>query len=337
MTTSWAATAENPGASAAVPVGSDRVHGQTGIDVFYIHPTTYRTTTHWNQDVADAQTNAWTDMSVLARQASVFNDCCRVFAPRYRQASFLATRDRNLGGDGGLAYELAFSDIDRAFEYYIDHFNEGRPFILVGHSQGALMGYWLVRDKIDGSDLEDRLVAAYLPGLDLLEGDFGRTFNSVPLCERPAQTGCILAWNAVNRETDLGLMGRLVGGRYTRVYGTEDGRKAVCVNPLTFDVGKPSADYSASRGALVGVPAEAPLEALLPGSVSARCEEGFLVVDYDEALGIEPLPGGSLHYHDISLFYADIRFNLRERIEAFLEKSFEAAPRPTASLVREQD
>lgn len=314
---SWAATANAPGASATRPAGLPVTEGAQQVDVFYIHPTTYKARDTWNQDLSIEEVNAWTDGSVIARQAGVFNECCRVFAPRYRQASLLATRDGTLAGDGGKAYELAYSDVARAFEYYLANENDGRPFIIAGHSQGALMSYWLVRDYVDGSPLQGRMVAAYIIGLDLVEGDFGRTYQTVSLCQKPEDTGCILAWNAVTPELDLEMMAGFVGGRYARVHNTNEGRVAICQNPLTFDADQPSAGASQSKGAVPGAPDESAVQALVPGKVAAHCEKGFLVVEADPSLGLQPLPGGSMHYHDFGLFYADIQANLRQRIAAF--------------------
>src|SRR3546814_13240872 len=63
--------------------------------------------------MADAATRRWTDLSVTARQASLFDACCRRFMPRYRQASSRAFAARL--GDGAKAYALAYGDVLRAF------------------------------------------------------------------------------------------------------------------------------------------------------------------------------------------------------------------------------
>lgn len=320
LAASWAARPGAANPSDSVPPGASSVSGDAAVDVFYVHPTTYRTSSAWNQDIALEDVNAWTDASTIARQASVFNDCCWIFAPRYRQASFLAVQDRTLAADGGKAYELAYQDILAAFDHYMAHDNQGRPFIIAGHSQGALMSYWLLRDRIDGAPAAERLVAAYVVGLDLMEGDFGRTFKSLKPCETPAQTGCILGWNAVTPELDLEMMGAMAGGRYKRVYGVDDGRTPVCLNPVTFDAAKPSSDAAQSKGAVPGEPGAGPLRALIAGQVAARCDLGFLVVTADESLDLTPLPGGSMHYHDFGLFYEDIRANVRVRIAAWQSK-----------------
>lgn len=315
---SWAATPWQPGASIAVPANIDGPARSADVDVFYIHPTTDRSTQRWNQPLSDQEVNAWTDASVIARQAGVFNGCCRIFAPRYRQATRLAFT--NMAGDGQKAFDLAYGDVRRAFDLYMKRDNAGRPFILVGHSQGASHLMRLLADRIDGSPVRDRMVAAYVVGVNLSEGDFPRTYKTLSICAKPADTGCVIAWNAVTPETDLALMGKANAQRFVTLYGDVPGQTPVCVNPLTFDRDRPAAPATDSLGAVPGDPGTGPLRATMPGSVAARCEKGFLVVDADPALGLNPLPGGIMHYHDYGLFYADIRANVRVRIDAFLTR-----------------
>lgn len=312
----WAALPGVPGPAETVPQGRKAKRGMHDVDVFYVHPTTFRTPDRWNADPADAKLNGWTDASVIARQAAVFNACCAIFAPRYRQASFLATRDRFMEGDGGKAYALAYSDVLRAFDQWQASRNQGRPFILAGHSQGGEMLMRLLADRIDGTPLQQRMIAAYAIGIDFSTGYFGRRYRTLKPCDTPVRTGCVLAWNAVVPEADLQQLGGLAGARFAHIYGTEDGKPSLCINPLTFDMAKPAAPANASKGAVPGDPGFGPVRALVAAKVAARCESGFLVVDADPALELKPLPGGSLHYHEYGLFYADIQANIAQRIKA---------------------
>ncbi|MFZ4110041.1 MAG: DUF3089 domain-containing protein, partial [Polymorphobacter sp.] len=107
LAASWAARAGAPGAAAAVAPGATPVAATPAVDVFYVNPTSYRSDTDWNQPIADAAANIFTDGSVVARQAGIFNACCRVFAPRYRQASTRAFR--NMTGGGEEAFAIAYT------------------------------------------------------------------------------------------------------------------------------------------------------------------------------------------------------------------------------------
>jgi hypothetical protein len=315
---SWAARAHAPGAAAAVALGASPAAATPAVDVFTINPTSYRSDVNWNQPVADAAANAFTDGSVVARQAGIFNACCRVFAPRYRQASTRAFR--NMTGGGEKAFAIAYFDVLRAFDHYLKHDNKGRPFILVGHSQGARHAAQLLEDRIDGTPLHKRLVAAYVVGIDLAVGEFGARYKGVAPCLKPAQTGCVIAWNAILPGADLDKLAVPFGARYVARFGDNAGKAAFCINPLTFDAARPAAGVEAAQGAVPGDPDASPLQPLIAHAVAARCEKGFLVVEPVPSLGLKPLPGGSMHYHDYGLFYADIRANALLRAAAWQQQ-----------------
>jgi hypothetical protein len=318
LPSSWAARPGAEGAAAAVAPGASPALTDPQVDVFYVQPTTDLSKTRWNQDIADAATNKWTDESVVARQGGVFNGCCRVFAPRYRQASIASFVKESVRLE---AFAVAYGDVLRAFDYYIQHDNGGRPFILVGHSQGAAHVAQLLQDRIDGTPLGRRMVVAYVIGINVAEGDFGRTYKTIALCAKPDQTGCELAWNSVLPTGDRQTLVDLTAKVYVARHGDVPGKGLVCVNPLTFDVDKPAAGAEASRGAAPGSPGFGPLKPLVPHAVSARCDNGMLIVDPSPALDLQPLPSGAMHYHDIGLFYEDIRENALRRVQAYLSRS----------------
>ena len=135
---SWSALPGRGDTADQAPTGSPAIDQRTApVDVFYIHPTTYRGNgDFWNQPLDDAKTNDWTDESVVARQAAVFNACCRVFAPRYRQVASAGVYAPP-AMKAADAYEFAWGDVRSAFLHYMKHWNKGRPFIIAGHSQGA--------------------------------------------------------------------------------------------------------------------------------------------------------------------------------------------------------
>jgi hypothetical protein len=312
---SWAAFA-GKGVGATPAPGAVVAGKDQKVDVFYVHPTTLRSTDRWNGDPADATLNAWTDGSATARQASIFDGCCRLFAPRYRQASTLALM--KMDGEGGKAFDLAYGDVERAFDEYIAHENHGRPFILVGHSQGGSHVARLVQRRIDGKPLQAKMVAAYAIGFNLAEGDFPLTYKTVPICRKPDQLHCLVQWNSVLPSADLDVIAKASERRFVALHGDVAGKTTLCVNPLTFDADKPTADATQSLGAVPGTPDASPMRSLEKGKVAARCDRGFLVVTPDPSLELQPLPGGSLHYHDLGLFYADVRANAALRAKAAL-------------------
>lgn len=316
---SWAARPTAPGASVAVPAGAESGVSGPVIDVFYVHPTTYRSQDRWNQDIADAAANAWTDTSVIARQAGVFNGCCHIYAPRYRQASTLSFT--SMEGDGGRAFDLANTDVKRAFDHYLRHDNKGRPFILASHSQGSRHLMQLLEERIDGTALANRMVVAYIVGVNLSEGDFGKTYKTIQACDKPEQTRCVAGWNATLPSTDIAAVAAMGQRRYVGRYGDDPGKRLLCINPVTFDRSKPQSEATQALGAVPGKPGEGTMLPLRSKSTTAHCVNGLLVTSPEAHLDLAPLPGGSMHYHDYGLFYADIRANVRLRIETFLAEA----------------
>jgi hypothetical protein len=279
-----------------------------GADVFYIQPTSFRSTT-WNQDLADTATRRWTDISVTARQTSLFDACCRRFMPRYRQASTRAFAERD--GDGAKAYALAYSDVLRAFRSYIAHDNGGRPFIIAGHSQGALHGLRLIREAVAGTGLADRMVIAYLPGLGIpmsaLPSDIGA-------CATPAQVRCVVSWNSFDADADT----HAYIARSVADYGVADGDdRLLCVNPLSFSLAVPAVRHPAGKGALSGPPVEGDRPRPVPEALTAWCDGGVLRVVPKSGIYTERLPGGNLHMNDISFFWGDIRADAIARVAAW--------------------
>lgn len=305
----WASRPGAEGLAAQVPVGATPLAKAPKIDVFYVYPTTFRSKLQWNADIRDAETNHWTDISVIARQASVFNGCCRIFAPRYRQASLAAF---SAPVDGAKAYALAYGDVLRAFERYLAHDNKGRPFILAGHSQGALMVRRLLTERIKGTPAAGRMVAAYILGIGISRGDFGHAFAGIPACAKGDDTGCVLSWNSYLANSDTAAYRARSTAAYRAKHGDTDSEMS-CNNPLALG-GSPA------LGALPGEARDGPLQPLVPGAVTAQCRDGVLMVEVNPALGLTPLPGGNMHYHDISLYYADIRADAARRAGAFLAK-----------------
>ncbi len=326
----WAALPDRRDAADVVPENDPFGDRQVTapVDVFYIHPTTYREAEFWNQPLDDAKTNDWTDESVVARQAAVFNACCRVYAPRYRQASsagvYAPPAMKAIG-----AYDFAWGDVRSAFLYYLKHWNKGRPFIVAGHSQGAAhTERWLNEFGRDPA-LARRLVAAYPIGIAFALGALERLPGVRGLCRSPADTGCVVTWNTFAAGAQPTQFVGSAQARYAQKYGTTVGQDIACLNPLTFDAARAVAPASWNLGALPARPGVGLAGALregiaLPateaGGIGASCTGGVLTLDAATKPGyaIVPLPGGMLHFNDFDLFYQNIRVNAVVRSEAFL-------------------
>jgi hypothetical protein len=222
---SWAALAEREDSvDVLVAIGDMEQQTRAPVDVFFIHPTTYFGTANWNQPLDDARVNQLTDMFVMRGQAAAFNSCCRIYAPRYRQATIYSFIDNS--GSGQAALAIAYSDVERAFDYFLQAYSRDRPFILAAHSQGSVHLRTLLEKRITGTPLRNRLVAAYPIGFSLDAQQLARSIPDVPVCQSAEQTGCMVSWNAVGPEAKS---------------FTDTGNN-ICVNPLTWKAdGAPAA------------------------------------------------------------------------------------------------
>jgi hypothetical protein len=322
----WAAWPGRSSGADAIPPGIlNRPGDRTGlVDVFFIHPTTFMSTQSSNARYDEpGSTSVMIDRGVLRFQASAFNDCCRIYAPHYRQAALAAFFHHDDARDCA-ALSLAYSDVVRAFDYYIAHENYGRPFIVAAHSQGSLHALRLLQERIAGTALQQRLVAAYVVGY-FVPQDIER--KGLQVCRSAMQIGCVISWNtvkpgAVNGESRKAHLVWL-DGAYQRLQN----RQIVCVNPLTW-VPDDAALETLNLGALPGVHPSEPLRPIVPALTGADCDNGQLTVaiPFGSRHGFSDVLTlfGSYHIYDYNLFYTNIRVNAGERVAAFLAQHGES-------------
>ena len=164
---------------------------EPGFDCFYLYPTASFDNAGNSDLVAGDE-----EVFVAKNQAARFNSVCRVFAPIYRQRTLSALFNDMLPVD----LDLAWGDVLDSFKHYIANHNDGRGFILIGHSQGSGWLTRLIREEIESSEvLLERMIAAYLLGTTIAVpggSDVGGTFERVPLCRSNTQTGCLVTYSS---------------------------------------------------------------------------------------------------------------------------------------------
>jgi Protein of unknown function (DUF3089) len=324
---SWAALPDRQDAADVLPASDVHdVQASAAVDVFFAHPTTYYQPDHWNQPLDDALANQLTDLFVLRSQASVFNSCCRIYAPRYRQATLYSFMDDS--GSGHAALELAYQDVERAFDYFLEHYNQGRPFILAAHSQGSVHLRTLLEKRITGTALRERMVAAYPIGFSIDRAAMAAAVPDVPVCESAEQLGCVVTWNAV--------------GPKARLFGP-DPHSNICVNPLTWRTDDQLADRSLNIGAVAWPgtfegsladlkslsPEYANATPVLETSVAdAQCIDGMLRVSEIRSAnyGARPMGRDNYHIYDYNLFHMNLRRNVEGKVALYLAQHASAQP-----------
>jgi hypothetical protein len=291
----------------------------TRADVFYVHPTSF-ITPQWNAAIDDIEVNRATDRGATRIQASAFNGCCAVYAPRYRQANLVAFTSPT--SSGAQARKIAGDDVVAAFRHYLDKESKGRPFIIAAHSQGSAHALRLLRDVVlaDATGaLKKRLVAAYLLGGPLTTAELAST--GLPACAKADDTGCVVAFNARSRDyEDHGLdfvvhKGATLADR-------------VCVNPLTWSNDDKKGVREMHKGSVFfgGDGFDDPLLGKSIGS--ARCAQGRLVIellespprDFMSRLLDHAIGDGNYHPMEYGLFFVDLRDNAAQRVAAWIAR-----------------
>jgi Protein of unknown function (DUF3089) len=192
------------------------------IDCFYLYPTVSDDPGS-NSDLSiDPE-----ERSIALYQAARYSQECRVFAPMYRQvtlAQLLKGARTITPAMRRLAYESALS----GWKEYLRRYSHGRPFVLIGHSQGTFVLRELIRQEIDPHRrLRRRLVSAILLGGNVVvrkESRVGGDFEHVPSCRSRADFGCVIAWSTFNAPVPpnsfFGRSTRTIDGRNGRRFHT---------------------------------------------------------------------------------------------------------------------
>ena len=251
------------------------------IDCFYVYPTVSTDATA-NSDLSidTAETN------VARIQFAAFRSVCRTFAPMYRQVTLKALRDAMVGKASTADRVMAYRDVVAAWNDYLARENRdpdgrGRGVILIGHSQGSGVIKALLQNEIEGKPVAARVIAAYIPGTNLLVPagkTVGGDLKSTPLCQSAKQTGCVMAWVSFRD-------GKVppADSRFGRTVAA--GMAVACTNPAALGGGRaplrmllPTAsnivdNASAQSPWAKGVTVTTPFVAL-PGLLSGECVDG---------------------------------------------------------------
>jgi hypothetical protein len=313
------------------------------INCFYVYPTvSEQPGENANLEIEPEETQ------IAIEQASRFSQDCRVYAPMYPQITLAALN----GGPVSLAAQLtAYLGVVKAFHEFLAKFDKGRGFVLIGHSQGAILLTQLIGERIDPDPaLRHLLVSALLMGANVLvpEGKLvGGSFKSVPECQAAAQTHCVIAYSTFLKEPPEGaFFGRpdspLLGG------GEHKGMQVVCVNPtLPRQNGAagallpyaPTTPFPGQLGAYLPTPTGPTPWVAAPGVYSAQChyENGasWLQVNpvgtpvdppeyVQELLG----PEWGLHLFDISIALGNLVRTVAVQSLAYGLEGVSAEPAP---------
>lgn len=297
----WAALPMKQDNSDKTPIGIIKTKEENRpVDVFFVYPTIYigtkKNQNQWNANVNDTAFNNSIDESTLLHQASAFNAIGKIYAPRYRQAHLYGYWSKDTASVNK-AFELAYSDVKRAFEYYLENYNNGRPIMIASHSQGTNHSEQLLKDFFDEKPLQNQLVAAYLVGMPIYRG----TFKAIYPCRDSTETGCFCSWNTYS--TDY-----YPNNYHKKLY------RAVATNPINWTTDGTPADYAENRGGLM------PDFSLKNNVSNAKSNKGLLWIDKLNVNVPAPfLIKKNWHVADYNLFWVNIRENAVLRSQQFID------------------
>lgn len=267
-------------------------------DVFFIHPTSLTSKALagkvWNASIKNDTLNAKTDYTSILYQASIFNGSCRVFAPRYRQAHIYSFYSIDQP-QSQAALEFAYTDVKKAFIYYLENYNNNRPIIIASHSQGTYHAGRLLKEFFENKSLSDKLVCAYIIGL----GVPLNYFSVMEPCRTPNETNCFVTWRTFRKG-------------YLPDYVQKEEGKTWSVNPLSWSLSDSAVSRKENKGAVLFK-----FNKTYKYTNGAKNHNGVVWINRPCFFYSIFLRTKNYHAGDLNLFYYSIRKNVRDRIEAY--------------------
>jgi hypothetical protein len=133
--------------------------------------------------------------TVYQMQATVYEESANVFAPYYRQVNMAAAMSLPSDELNATFASTPKEDVFAALDYYFEHLNAGRPFILASHSQGSIMQSFVLAEYMKKHpDYLKRMIAAYVIGYSITE-DYLKANPHLKFAEGADDTGVIISYN----------------------------------------------------------------------------------------------------------------------------------------------
>ena len=289
------------------------------VDVFFLYPSSYEKANANDPGICAIDNPSMLKNSKLAfgRDATAFETVGNIYAPYYRQSDVSvlslpqAEQVKVIGG-------IPTSDSVAAFDYYIKHYNKGRPFILAGHSQGSnvlinlLAGYMKKNPRV-----YKRMIAAYVFGYSVTPDYLARNPH-LKFADGPDDTGVIISYNTE---------APVVEGTNPVVLSG-----ALAINPITWTRGETLATAEQNLGSIeINKDGSVVLNAegkIVPvkNVADARVDKakGVVICSSADVVPLSPgnqtFPKGVYHSFDYPFYYFDIRANAANRVAHFLNK-----------------
>lgn len=291
------------------------------VDTIYFYPTAFAS------DDPDApiivpvenETLRAGAQSNFSMNESAYSHCTNVFAPYYRQSNLMALAGLNAEEFEAFQHQEQLTDVYASLDYYFEHFNEGRPYILAGHSQGSAMIKIVLKEYMQAHpEHYQRMVAAYVLGYSITEQDLA--FNpNLKFAQGADDTGVIVSWNIEGP-------------------GNKDQQNAVVcegaisINPINWKRDNTYAPAEDNLGTYIndgGAYVKAPVNA----DAQVDTERGVVICTVKELPFISTINPAiaaffgpeSYHNGDYPFYLDNLRENVKLRADRYLEQNGKAA------------
>lgn len=251
--------------------------------------------------------------------ACAFAESTNIFLPYYRQSGlrFAGEIHKKTGTADAAFAGMPMGDIVAALDYYFENLNQGRPFIIAGHSQGSAMLLQLLATYFkEHQDYYKRMVAAYAVGYSVTN-EYLAANPHLKFATGESDTGVIIAWNTegpVNVETNAHNVVVLPGTR--------------SINPINWKLDETYAPASKNLGSIVGDDENGHLIGDMEADAQINLRRGVVVThaivppvsEYVAKVSADFFGPDGRHAYDYLYYYNNIQENASKRVAAYLNK-----------------
>ena len=276
---------------------------QKAVDVFFLYPTCYfiNEVDFCPVDDPDMRKEA---QKIRDAHIGIFEQA-NFYAPYYRQLSIpfiekltiLMLLDQAIDA-------VPLQDAKNAFEYYLQHYNKGKPIIFASHSQGSIvMKELLLWIKKEHPEILDRTVAAYLIGFPVNENYLKKL--GLEFAKGADDTRVVISYNTESTTA-----------KYNPFIFMRRGN--ISINPINWKRDETYASKQESLGSFVRFGDNPPVNRFNFADARLNLKRGT-VISNAEILD-DFWSEGVLHRYDYDLFYYDLQHNISTRIASYLKK-----------------
>lgn len=276
-------------------------------DVFYVYPTVSTISfadndSSWFADITQVEVRE--EANGNQRFNKMLYDDYNFYAPYYRQMIFESYNQ----SDSILRENVAFAaqDVKDAFQYYMEHGNQGRPFFLMGHSQGSQVLIELLKNGMTDEQLQ-LMVAAYCIGYHVTAEELAQYPERLAPAADSLETGKLIVFNSA---TDTAALASVSRGDVVGVNPTVWSAIADTI-PAEYQLGM--AKYNDARDSVLIVPCVTKTYLFQHTTICPDLDPDMVFIPAYEHM----FPHGNLHFADSWLFAGNVKQNMACRLRHF--------------------